>query len=420
MKLKLENIGMLRNAEIEIKGISLIAGPNDSGKSTISKMFYSIVRGLNLKKKAFESWKNETIKKDYQEVLRVLRANDIKLDNIITNDINKEWIEKIKTYEDKVTKSKHQKSEFGKSIHRLNYYLNLDFDSKEAREEEIFQYLSLEFKKQVSSVFKEKESTIKITDIEGETEFTINEYYTLNNNKIIELSKNIDLYYNDAFYIESPLIIDSSIDSFVTLTDIEDETIRDRKVHLKKTLSNQIANPSNINESSTKKISEVLEDIQKVINGEIIIDPIDGISYKKQGQDINIDNVAVGIKSFGILQLLLKMNRLNSRTLLIIDEPEIHLHPNWQIKYAETLVILSKELDVPILLASHSPYFIEALDTYSKKYNFQSSVNFYYTKKSKNNLTSNLINSTEDISPLLETLTDAYYTLKEVEDEFEN
>lgn len=420
MRLELENIGMLRKANIDIKGISLIAGPNDSGKSTISKTFYSVVRGLNLNKKAFEKWKNETIKKDYQDILRVLRANEIDIEKIITNDISHSWIDKVKSYEKRVSKTKHQNDEFKKAIHRIGYYLDLDFNSKEAREEEIFQYLSQEFKNQTSSIFKEKEASVKIIDIEGSSEFTINEYYTLNNKKIIELTNNIDLYYNDAFYIESPLIIDSSIDDFVTITDIHDETIRDRKVHLKKTLSNQVASPNVLDKSYKEKIKSVLSDIQRVIKGEIIIDPLDGITYKKNNQDINIDNVAVGIKSFGVLQLLLKMNRLNSRTLLIIDEPEIHLHPNWQIKYAEILVILSKELEIPILLASHSPYFIEALDLYSIKHKYDTSVNFYYTKKSNDNLTSELIDSTEDLMPLLSTLTDAYYLLKDIEDGFEN
>jgi predicted ATP-dependent endonuclease of OLD family len=74
----------------------------------------------------------------------------------------------------------------------------------------------------------------------------------------------------------------------------------------------------------------------------------------------------LGIKGFGLIQLLLKNNQLNSRTLLIIDEPEIHLHPNWQVLYAEILVLLSKKLEIPILLTSHSPYFIEALKLFRK------------------------------------------------------
>jgi len=418
MRLVLENIGMLSKADLQVNGISLIAGSNDSGKSTISKIFYSVVKGLNLNKKYFENWKNGIIKDNYQEILKVLRANDVDINGLITDEINKDWVDRLRTLTEKVIKTTHQKEAFLKYIRHIDYYIRLDFDSKSAREEELYQYLTLEFSRQVSSVFKEKHAKVKIYDIEGKSEFTINEYYTLVNKKIIELSKNIDLYYNDAYYIESPLIINGSLEKSTVFSDSNEMLTRDRKDYLKNVLSNQNIIASD--ELISNKVKSVYAKIGKIINGEIILDPIDGISYSKNNQDIHIDNVAVGIKSFGVLQLLLKKNRLNSRTLLIIDEPEIHLHPNWQLKYAEILVILSQELNVPILLTSHSPYFIEALDIYSKKYGYSKSVNYYYTKKTKNGLSSKLIDATDDITPLLMTLSDAYYTIKEIEDELNN
>ena len=118
-------------------------------------------------------------------------------------------------------------------------------------------------------------------------------------------------------------------------------------------------------------INEYNSFISEIINGRIVVDDFQGVLYEKNGQEINIDNVALGIKGFGLIQLLLKNHQLNSRTLLIIDEPEIHLHPNWQVLYAEILVLISKKLEIPILLTSHSPYFIEALKAFSEKYEFK-------------------------------------------------
>ena len=37
MKISVQNFGIISDAAVEIKGISLIAGPNDSGKSTITR-----------------------------------------------------------------------------------------------------------------------------------------------------------------------------------------------------------------------------------------------------------------------------------------------------------------------------------------------------------------------------------------------
>ena len=42
MFLHLENIGKIHRADIEINGITVIAGENDTGKSTIGKALYSV------------------------------------------------------------------------------------------------------------------------------------------------------------------------------------------------------------------------------------------------------------------------------------------------------------------------------------------------------------------------------------------
>ena len=42
MILLLENIGKIKKAEIDIKGITIIAGENNTGKSTVGKVLYSI------------------------------------------------------------------------------------------------------------------------------------------------------------------------------------------------------------------------------------------------------------------------------------------------------------------------------------------------------------------------------------------
>ena len=47
MKLTINNIGMIENAAIEINGITVIAGENNSGKSTVGKVLYSVFNGFN-------------------------------------------------------------------------------------------------------------------------------------------------------------------------------------------------------------------------------------------------------------------------------------------------------------------------------------------------------------------------------------
>jgi ABC-type multidrug transport system ATPase subunit len=67
-----------------------------------------------------------------------------------------------------------------------------------------------------------------------------------------------------------------------------------------------------------------------------------------------------------------------------MDEPEVHLHPEWQVKLAEIIVMLAKELNITSYINSHSPQFIEAIQTYSLYYKIIDSVKFYMTKECEN------------------------------------
>ena len=47
MKLSLENVGKFKKANIEINGITVIAGANNTGKSTLGKTLYCIFTAMN-------------------------------------------------------------------------------------------------------------------------------------------------------------------------------------------------------------------------------------------------------------------------------------------------------------------------------------------------------------------------------------
>ena len=95
-----------------------------------------------------------------------------------------------------------------------------------------------------------------------------------------------------------------------------------------------------------------------------------------------LNTTSSGIKEIGIIELLLKNNRLKENSFLIIDEPESSLHPEWEIRFAEILVLLVKDLSIHIYLNSHSPMFIEAISLYSQYYDLLEDTNFYLTQKS--------------------------------------
>ena len=68
-------------------------------------------------------------------------------------------------------------------------------------------------------------------------------------------------------------------------------------------------------------------------------------------------NLSTGMKNFVILKQLLQNGSIDENGIVILDEPEIHLHPEWQLKFAEIIVLLQIEFGVHVLLNTHSPYF---------------------------------------------------------------
>ena len=63
--------------------------------------------------------------------------------------------------------------------------------------------------------------------------------------------------------------------------------------------------------------------------------------------------------------------------MLVLDEPESHLHPDWINKFAEMLVVLVKNINVNVVLTTHSPNLLLALSVYTKQYDMVDRTNFY-------------------------------------------
>ena len=181
---------------------------------------------------------------------------------------------------------------------------------------------------------KEDESLDFLMDSEGITNF-----------KDCDISFDNDFNPAEIFYIES-----------ISMLDLRDLDIL-RVDHI-----NTIKEALESDENTTNpKIEEILDKIQNII--------------KKDCSKTD----SAGIKEIGVIQILLQNNKLKENSFLIIDEPEANLHPSWQIKYAEILVLLAKDLNIHIYLNSHSPMFIEAISLYAQYYELLDETNFYLT-----------------------------------------
>ena len=78
---------------------------------------------------------------------------------------------------------------------------------------------------------------------------------------------------------------------------------------------------------------------------------------------IDLSICATGMKALSILEILYDGGYLDDDTLLIVDEPEAHLHPQWVFEYAKILVALNRKYQVRLLITSHNPDMVNAIKT---------------------------------------------------------
>lgn len=103
--------------------------------------------------------------------------------------------------------------------------------------------------------------------------------------------------------------------------------------------------------------------IARLLNGKISqIDSLLGeteLYYERKDEHLKlpVEKIATGMKTFAYLYQLIKNGYLDDKTILMIDEPEVHLHPQWIVEYARLLVLIHKTLGTKLILASHDPDF---------------------------------------------------------------
>ena len=122
------------------------------------------------------------------------------------------------------------------------------------------------------------------------------------------------------------------------------------------------------------------------------------LSFRQNSKEISPINVASGIKTFGLIQMLLETNTISPDKILIWDEPENHLHPQWQILFAKLLVQLSK-MGIPVVVSTHSPYFVQGVRFFAAQLDLEPFVNYYLAEDGDDCLAV-LRNVTDDLNSI--------------------
>ena len=412
LNLKLKNVGLINNADINLSKINIIAGNNSTGKSTSSKVLYSFLRSNSKTRKEltkntlidevldlaydinsfykFSEFENENTvqkKNELTEIINEIRTNQIN-ENIDINSYYKKIKKIFNTIEFTDTNL------FDKNISYIDEMINIyEEDGEDLFNSIMNLIIKSEFGK---TVLKKNE-----VQFSGKFDNIPFNYHGHLMNSGIKTEGHLVI--EDVFYLESL----SLFDLFSKGGSQDSEHIE----HVFKSIKTNVSN-SWADEIKNKKIIEIEEKLYEITGGSFEYDK-GNIIYN---DEFLMKNTSSGIKQIGLIQMLLNNRQLRENSFLIIDEPEVNLHPKWQMKFAEILTLLAHDLNITVYINTHSPLFIEAIRTYSEKQDLLDETNFYLTYESKECEGKCDIKyiETEDLNTIYAYLGKPYETLSEI------
>lgn len=394
MKLKIINVGKIYEpAEIELDGITVLAGVNGTGKSTVAKCLYVM----------FDTFKdiNFQVKREKERAIR--RIISVSTRDYMPLQDERRAIDDV-----------FKKIEQTDNQDELNEYLKECFNV----DDEILSIMS----EQIWAIIKSSDEDIKkmLLDYRLKGEFggqlaNVNQRKTKSKIELEIQNKKLSCEVNGEISICSEISLDKDIiyidnngvSSYFSF-DARIPMGRRRYQHSEKMIhmlsrekrADFTAVDDVLKNDMFKRIFDV---IAKTGAGSIVSDDRGRMTYREDGlkKDIYLGNVSSGIRIFSVIKQLIINGYLEENGIVILDEPEVNLHPEWQKVLAEIIVMLNIEIGINFLISTHSADFLTFIEYYSSKHNDVEKLKCYMIEK-ENNSTSVI----EDVSTNIDKIYD--------------
>ena len=383
MVLEIKNVGLIESASIELNGITVITGHNNSGKSTVSKSLYCIASSFCDTYDLIRGHRISAIAhRTSHEVAEFLADNREKYKDDIT--LLSEYLAANQdSFDNKYRRGKEKKDENAKErINDLSKYISnaLAISDEELMEGVFARKLDVEFGMQIHNLFGQSQFSELRMNAAGRKVFA-----HMEQNDVSKLSEAIDIT-SSVIYIDDVNILDKldwhpAIRGYYRHFYLERGSHKDDLVHLLNVDSTE--NPLIDEIFTAKKLGKVYELINKACPGRVVYDKSSMKFVYTEGKlsnKVSLANISTGIKSFTTIKTLLHNGGIKDGGIMIFDEPEIHLHPEWQLVYAQMIVLLHKEFNIRVLINSHSPYFVMAIEDYSEMHEVLDKCKFYLSE----------------------------------------
>ena len=359
MELKIKNIGKIKEGNVKLDGITVISGKGDAGKTTVLKVLSTVLDVLNFSDDSvnFSYEQNETenneeiIQKDVQA--RFGNNFDRMINNIFSND--KGMAEII--VEDETKKSK-----------TLKISINENFTKIEENDVKI----------KIENIFIDNPADLKSTNVDTLLEknaghknvFLFNNCERTGEKEMIKnqlASKKEETETNIGYFSQQEIKTTSVLQSRNQLFEIYGNGIK-----------------SEIDYKKFKRLNETVKGTFELLN------PVEyelgeygyKIPNEKEAESdtktvIPLKNLSHSLKKLAFLKMIMEKLLLKENDILIVDNAENGLHPEMQLIFGETVVLIQKEFGIKVVLTTQSPFLLEAIEVFSEKYDVEDKTHYY-------------------------------------------
>lgn len=334
----MENVGVLPDLSFNLDGMTVITGLNSTGKSTILKTVYSVLDASEL-----EYRKDDEAFFALYPILRKKDPDMFRKSPYTGNEAIREYLKSLREF-DKLTPAEAE---------TVQYIENLI----SGKEDDSFH------KSVLTNNIKAEFQTLSqmMSDGSNGTSRVFLEHLGIERSLVVS-SDGLDWTgdYQDlpgVAYYDTPFVLDELMGDIISghRTSISQMVLSSK-------------NSGIVSEAiSDRRLEDFGKCISRVLPGEIFYNENrEFLGYSQPGKKpIGVSNLAAGMKVFAILRKLIENGYITKDFVMLMDEPEIHLHPQWQVTLAEALVILTKSVGCKILMTTHSPLLLRSLQAYS-------------------------------------------------------
>ena len=380
MKIKFKNLGPIESGEIDfndLKGINLIIGKNNTGKTYLSNFLYSYYQVINLFTKLLVVPSLDLLESNEESELS--DDNYIKIENEYKKIIQKEMKKML-------LRVFNVRKEFFKN---LEIEVNLDEELDRLKKEKNRVRVLFKKENKIIELIKNKNNNkLKFLEEEDSEIDLKNNKLTVRYNKDIYNEKEAknrtidvfvckNLFSNRKYKLFSLPAERSGIALFYKqLLEKRSDILRELEMGNNENIGriSRYSEPVNdyikfLNSISdrSKGLTEIgiykkLDtELKEILGGEVIIDSEDNIMFRmNEKKIIDIGMVSSTVKTLTGFYLYLKYFAME-RDIIFIDEIELNLHPENQRKVMRLINYLSKQ-GLKFVISTHSPIITQEIN----------------------------------------------------------